>query len=227
MDIHRPKAAHSVREFLIEIGTIICGILIAVGLEQVVEAGHRSAEVREAREALREEVKDNVSILAFGIEEDKCLLSKVEAFAAWARGGSKPRELTTSLGEYGSSTWDTVKMSAVPHMPLGERRGLAAFYDALANQNKVVDIQRASSLILKGALERDTLDREDTRRVLDAVATERLLTNIHISNATSLLRGVEAFGIKAPPLTSVQKFRIEALCGHRPAPSPVGRNNTP
>jgi hypothetical protein len=34
MDIHSPKAAHSIREFLIEIGTIICGILIALGLER-------------------------------------------------------------------------------------------------------------------------------------------------------------------------------------------------
>ena len=40
MDIHRPKAAHSIREFLIEIGTIICGILIALGLEQGIEWLH-------------------------------------------------------------------------------------------------------------------------------------------------------------------------------------------
>jgi hypothetical protein len=38
MEIHKPKAAHNVREFLIEIGTIVCGILIALGLEQAVEA---------------------------------------------------------------------------------------------------------------------------------------------------------------------------------------------
>ena len=44
MDIHKPKAAHSWREFLIEIGTIICGILIALALEQAVESVHRSAE---------------------------------------------------------------------------------------------------------------------------------------------------------------------------------------
>lgn len=37
MEIHKPKAAHSWREFLVEIGTIVCGILIALGLEQVVE----------------------------------------------------------------------------------------------------------------------------------------------------------------------------------------------
>lgn len=30
MDIHKPKAAHSFREFLIEIGTIVIGILIAL-----------------------------------------------------------------------------------------------------------------------------------------------------------------------------------------------------
>ena len=214
MDIHKPKAAHSWREFLIEIGTIICGILIALSLEQVVEAGHRSAEVKEAREALREEVRDNVSALAFGVEEDKCLLPKIEAFAAWARGGSKPQELTTILAEYGSSTWDTVKISAVPHMPLGERRALAAFYDSLANQTKVVDIQRASSLVLTGALERRTLDPEDTRRVLDAVATERKLTSFHMYNAASLLREAAAFGIKAPPLTSAQLVRIAAICDH-------------
>jgi hypothetical protein len=222
MEIHKPKAAHSWREFLIEIGTIICGILIALGLEQAVEAGRTSAEVREAREALREEVKDNVSALAFGVEEDKCLLPKFEAFGAWAKGGSKPPELTTILAEYGSSTWDTVKMSAVPHMPLGERRALAAFYDMLANQNKVVDIQRASSLVLTGALERRTLDPEDTRRVLDAVATERKLTNFHMYNAATLLRGAEAFGIKAPPLTSAQLVRIEAICGHPAVLPPIG-----
>ena len=59
MDIHKPKAAHSWREFLIEIGTIICGILIALGLEQVVESVHRGSEVREAREALHKELSIN------------------------------------------------------------------------------------------------------------------------------------------------------------------------
>lgn len=48
MEIHKPKAAHSWREFLIEIGTIVCGILIALGLEQVivrVEWSHRDNDL--------------------------------------------------------------------------------------------------------------------------------------------------------------------------------------
>jgi hypothetical protein len=62
MDIHKPKAAHSIREFLIEIGTIICGILIALGLEQGIEWVHRQNVVREARSALNEEAGFDIAM---------------------------------------------------------------------------------------------------------------------------------------------------------------------
>ena len=61
MDIHRPKAAHSIREFLIEIGTIICGILIALGLEQVQEQLHARHETEQVDKALSLEVRRNLS----------------------------------------------------------------------------------------------------------------------------------------------------------------------
>ena len=56
MDIHRPKAAHNIREFLTEIGTIICGILIALGLEQGIEAIHWAEKVHTANEQINAEV---------------------------------------------------------------------------------------------------------------------------------------------------------------------------
>lgn len=56
MDIHKPKAAHSWREFLIEIGTIVCGILIALGLDQTVEWLHWRQEVREAKAAIHDDL---------------------------------------------------------------------------------------------------------------------------------------------------------------------------
>ena len=40
MEIYKPKAAGSLREFLIEIGTSTCGILMAIGLEQGLEQIH-------------------------------------------------------------------------------------------------------------------------------------------------------------------------------------------
>lgn len=57
MEIHTPKAAHSWREFLTEIGTIICGILIALSLEQAVEALHWREKVEHGRARLAGELK--------------------------------------------------------------------------------------------------------------------------------------------------------------------------
>ena len=59
MEIHKPKAAHTLREFLTEIGTIVCGILIALGLEQAVEALHSRHLVAQAEEAMRAEIVDD------------------------------------------------------------------------------------------------------------------------------------------------------------------------
>jgi hypothetical protein len=58
MEIHKPKATHNWREFLTEIGTIVCGLLIALGLEQVVEALHAHHLIEQAEEAMRSEIID-------------------------------------------------------------------------------------------------------------------------------------------------------------------------
>ena len=65
MDIHKPKAAHSWREFLTEIGTIVCGILIALGLEQAIETAHWAEKVHEAKGAIHHEL---VQATVFGEE---------------------------------------------------------------------------------------------------------------------------------------------------------------
>ena len=68
MEIHKPKAAHSWREFLTEIGTITCGILIALGLEGVVERSHHRHAAREAKSNLVREVTDNHRELPDGLK---------------------------------------------------------------------------------------------------------------------------------------------------------------
>lgn len=49
LDVHSPHgAAHTWKDFWIHLGTISIGLLIAIGLEQSVEAIHRLHEIREA-----------------------------------------------------------------------------------------------------------------------------------------------------------------------------------
>ena len=49
MDIHKPKPFHGWREFLAEIAVIVTGIVIALGLEQVVEQIHVHSVSHDAR----------------------------------------------------------------------------------------------------------------------------------------------------------------------------------
>ena len=55
MHIHKPKAAHSIREFLSEISVIVVGIAIALAGEQGVEAVNRNVEVSALRQDLHAE----------------------------------------------------------------------------------------------------------------------------------------------------------------------------
>ena len=60
LDVHPPhEAAHTWKDFFIHIATIVIGLLIAIGLEQTVEAIHHRREVSETREALEAEIGDN------------------------------------------------------------------------------------------------------------------------------------------------------------------------
>jgi hypothetical protein len=71
LDVHpAPHAAHSWRDFFIHIATIVIGLLIAVGLEQTVEALHHRHQLHDLEEALRksgeanrEYINDNIAMV--------------------------------------------------------------------------------------------------------------------------------------------------------------------
>ena len=56
LDVHPPhNPTHNWRDFFIHIATIVIGLLIAIGLEQLVERIHHSNQAREAQESLHRE----------------------------------------------------------------------------------------------------------------------------------------------------------------------------
>jgi hypothetical protein len=77
MDIHKPKPVHSWREFLIEIGTIVCGILIALALEQGLEALHEAHVTEQSRRDVTAEAAVNLSLLNVRTEEASCIARRL------------------------------------------------------------------------------------------------------------------------------------------------------
>lgn len=72
LDVHPPHhAIESWKQYLLHMSTIVLGLLIAIGLEQTVEAVHRADERSDLREALRH---DNEKALE---DAEKCEMAEI------------------------------------------------------------------------------------------------------------------------------------------------------
>ena len=62
LDVHPPhEPIHSWKTYLLHMSTIVLGLLIAIGLEQTVEAIHRGKERSELRESLKRETEKAIA----------------------------------------------------------------------------------------------------------------------------------------------------------------------
>ncbi len=88
MDIHKPKPVHNLREFLGEIAIIVTGVLIALTLEQVVEAWHWRHQVENAETALGKELSETVGQGSERIKVSACVDRRLDQLATIVDGAS-------------------------------------------------------------------------------------------------------------------------------------------
>jgi len=137
MDIHKPKAARSIREFAIEIGTITVGILIALALEAAVEGLHDHDLVEHARADLRYELSANREALQKTVTQEKAAAVALDALARYGtdRLAGKPARsspdvtLDVSFRPMNTAAWESTQATqALVHMPYPEAQALARAY---------------------------------------------------------------------------------------------------
>ncbi len=69
LEVHAPhETIHTWKSFFVHIATIVVGLLIAIGLEQTVEAIHHSKERRDLIREMREEAVRNIETLRFDVQ---------------------------------------------------------------------------------------------------------------------------------------------------------------
>jgi hypothetical protein len=127
MDIHKPKPWHGARELSKEIGTIVIGVLIAIGAEQAVEALHHRAQAHEMARKLRVESEESRTFTAYdlgslrsGIASVDAILAVLAKDASLAKdGGAAPPPLQKpDLFTPTDAAWITIRDSALlPIMP--------------------------------------------------------------------------------------------------------------
>jgi hypothetical protein len=110
MEIHKPHAAKTWREFFVELGTIIAGILIALALEQTVEAIHWRHKVDDVAQAMRLELRDADGPQAYTrVALQACLDRQLDVLQTAIAAGGNRAEIAALAGDYRPPyrTWDT------------------------------------------------------------------------------------------------------------------------
>jgi hypothetical protein len=147
LDVHPAHhAAATWRDFLIHIATIVIGLLIAVGLEQGVEALHHSHQRRDLTEQMRGEAERNITVIDGTLAALAAQTEYVEALqAAFASGDvvgngvtigpvRKPTASPTLLLSPSRGTWATAQAAGLVALLPAEQGKLYARLDYNADE---------------------------------------------------------------------------------------------
>lgn len=185
MDIHKPKAAHSWREFLIEIGTIVCGILIALGLEQLVVRTEWAHKVHAAKDAMREELlwDDGPEVYQRVVMHD-CLIGRLDEIRQAIEEGKPRADLVGLIRGYNVTfvSYDTRARDdashdgVTDHLTVAERKVWDSAYDQMpymerTNADEAAAIGHLRAIQHTGG----ALTEAERARVLDSIEQLRVL----------------------------------------------------
>ncbi|HEY2362615.1 MAG TPA: hypothetical protein VGK36_15955 [Candidatus Angelobacter sp.] len=174
MEIHHPESPiHSTREFLFHMFTVILGILIALGMEGIVEWAHHRALVREARENIATEIRKNKETVDTDIAEIRKREEELNHVIAAMRqlekdpGSFKHGSLGFHVVNHDlySTAWQTATVSgAVTYMKYDE---LNRYTDVYLTQQAFTGFQEQAlnQMIAIGGMMEVTMKDRDLKKV--------------------------------------------------------------
>ena len=151
LDVHAPHhPANGVRDFFLHLFTITIGLLIAVGIEGLVERHQHRETAEAARQNLRAEIKSNADSLDDALKTIKKEETIIDADLTEIRHMQQTKDQHGSLdGTYRTITlrrtaWKTAQQTgALAYMPYDEAQRFSDIYDAqelfLDQEGKLMD----------------------------------------------------------------------------------------
>jgi len=136
MNFHMPKPLHGWREFVHEVMIIVLGVLVALGLEQVVSDLNDRASAAETRANIRSELAENLRLLLRRQRTEDCVEGRLREIAAFLDASSlaeRPPQPTWIGAPYAPLAGDTAFKSAQSAgkfflLPQSEQQKMQSFY---------------------------------------------------------------------------------------------------
>ena len=228
MHIHKPKAAHGLKEFVSEIGVIVVGILIALCGEQLVETLHWRHEVEVMRASLRSEIENNLTSAAQRVMVSPCFrarIAELDRKLGDARGGWKADPAPDPIGlrysalpvaieapEYAwyiNGRWQTALASAsLAHMPEAERMAYSYSYRAADMLLKNEEAEISTAARLQPLAKDQSLSPSDKLAFeKDLAALDRLNVELTIE-ASKFIEGSRNSGIRPPAASLKDDYKV-------------------
>jgi hypothetical protein len=156
VEIHAPHAPiHTFRDFLIALGTITAGVLIALSIEAMLEWNHHRTLVREARATIAREMADNLKDVGATLQDVESQQRDVAtalrlANELLANGKTDIHKINVgaALADLRSASWETAgRTGALAHMEYDEVRRYAEVYtfQELYSQQQRKALERATA----------------------------------------------------------------------------------
>ena len=162
LDVHPPhEPVHGWRDFLLHILTITIGLLIALGLEGVVEWQHHRHLVHEAEASLHHEIEKNAQQVP-GVMDDlhkhQAELKKDVAVLDYIiKNGKAPKDSSTTVSarivSFDSVSWRTAQVSgAIAYMPYAKAQEYANIYFTQEELDRVQEQAARDAILVLGPL---------------------------------------------------------------------------
>jgi hypothetical protein len=205
LDVHPPhESAHTWRDFLIHIGTIVVGLLIAISLEQSVEWMHHRHELREAEASLHDELQGNQSAL----QQDELQLDATEQelnanlqLLQAARAHQPVNGTIQTRWEWNgmqSAAWDTIHATgAVALIPYERAHAYGLIYGQQALLNEQATLYIRSIYRSRAGLPDDRSPANLSPAALDAMVVNTQQTLVDLQYVRDLCLSLDHINKRA------------------------------
>lgn len=138
MAIRFPAPLHGWRAFAGEVGTIVLGVLLALGAQEFVQGQHWRSEVKETRQALDAELARDLAAFDYRYRNKACIVERLAELRRWAAGlrSGKALPLKHEIEEppyfsIRTAAWEITDGEIASRIPVKAKLNYAALYDGL------------------------------------------------------------------------------------------------
>jgi hypothetical protein len=223
VETHKPKFWRGPGEFFREYLIIVIGVLTALGGQQAVDWIHQKNELAETREALREEIAEDLGLVAFGAAADRCRSAVYEKYVDWARGGNRPEGTPPrpSVVSFAFSAWQVAKAGPLSRMPVNERLIYSKVYERLEAQQIVLARQVDVGLALVQYFDLEQLYPDQAQRVLELSTASRSIIAVKERVASEILDALQPLGVLPQPVSESRRQTLKEFCEAAGVPVPT------